>query len=61
MIICHCKVVRCSEVRECVKDGETTLSKVSRRTCAGTECGRCVSLLKKVIKKSLLDLGSIDL
>ncbi|WP_226344519.1 (2Fe-2S)-binding protein [Agilicoccus flavus] len=42
MIVCHCRVVRDSDVGRAIASGARTLAAVCGRTGAGQTCGGCV-------------------
>ncbi|WP_310963367.1 (2Fe-2S)-binding protein [Nocardioides terrisoli] len=49
MIVCHCAVVRCGDVREAADRGASTVAQVCGATGAGRDCGACVFALKRVL------------
>ena len=65
MYVCVCNAVTESAIRSAVEDGARSLRDLSFRTGCSTQCGRCVSLARKVMDEALEDLGkrptSLDL
>ncbi|WOQ18166.1 (2Fe-2S)-binding protein [Raineyella sp. W15-4] len=49
MIVCQCKVVTDRDIRAAVDRGARTMAQVCRVTGAGTECGRCVFTVRRLL------------
>lgn len=53
MIVCHCKVVSDSAIRDAVAEGARSVSAACRATGAGSGCGSCVFSVKAVVCEHL--------
>jgi bacterioferritin-associated ferredoxin len=49
MLVCACRGVSDREVREALARGASTLREVGRACGAGTDCGSCRDLLRKML------------
>ena len=49
VIVCHCEVVRCQDVRRAVDHGARTVAAVCASTGAARNCGGCVFAVKRVM------------
>lgn len=58
MIVCHCNVVRCDDVRNAVDEGARTLSQVCSATGAGRGCGACVFTLRRLLCEHQADAAA---
>lgn len=50
MIVCLCHGISDREVREHVQGGCRTVGQVGRACGAGTDCGRCVDVLRQMVR-----------
>ncbi|MGL5820742.1 MAG: (2Fe-2S)-binding protein [Sarcina sp.] len=48
-IICTCKQVKLSIIKDAIASGCTTVDEVSQKTTAGTGCGKCKGLIQEII------------
>ncbi len=55
MIVCHCEVVRCSDIRAAADRGAATVNAVCGATGAGQNCGGCVFTVKRVLCEHLAE------
>ena len=55
MYICICKAVTDTAIRRAVDDGVRTMSELSMRTGAGTQCGSCVAKACTVLDEALAE------
>lgn len=53
MIVCHCEVVRCSDIRDAADMGACTVNAVCGATGAARDCGGCVFTVKRVLCEHL--------
>ena len=53
MIVCLCHTVNEDSVRECVRNGASSVCAVQKKCEAGTDCGSCVYHLQKVVEEEL--------
>ncbi len=51
MIVCLCHAVSDREVREHVQGGCRTVGQVGRACGAGTDCGQCVGVLRRMVRE----------
>ncbi|MEZ4267444.1 MAG: (2Fe-2S)-binding protein [Myxococcota bacterium] len=51
MIVCLCHSVSDREVREHVQGGCRTVGQISRACGAGTDCGQCVDVLRRMVRE----------
>lgn len=49
MIVCHCEVVSCKDIRAAAEAGATTLSQACRATGAARSCGGCAFGVRAVL------------
>ncbi|XOV90313.1 MAG: bacterioferritin-associated ferredoxin [Pseudomonadota bacterium] len=62
MIVCVCKRVNSSQIRDAVEKGAVDVSAVSRKLGLGTGCGRCVEFAERMIDEEKRALGyAVDL
>lgn len=52
MIVCHCQAVSSKTIEQCCLDGATTVREIAEATGAGTDCGTCIDLIKKLLGES---------
>jgi len=57
MYICICHAVTDSTIRQAVHRGASSFRELSFNTGCGTQCGSCVSEVRKVMKGALTELG----
>ncbi|WP_218139224.1 nitrite reductase large subunit NirB [Propionibacterium cyclohexanicum] len=55
--VCSCNNVSAGTIRTAVVDGATDLAAVKKCTRAGTTCGSCIPLVKKILDAQLLSMG----
>jgi len=48
-IICHCKQVSYGDIRKAMVSGARTIEEIQEITGAGTECGKCIGDIKKIL------------
>lgn len=53
MIVCLCKGVSCSTIRNAVAQGATTVEEVGMACGAGTDCGGCRGCVEEIIEEEL--------
>jgi bacterioferritin-associated ferredoxin len=58
MVVCHCKAVTESQLREAVEGGACTRRQVARQCGAGTICGGCRPLIDQILGESAPDSDS---
>ncbi|WP_392467353.1 bacterioferritin-associated ferredoxin [Arsenicicoccus cauae] len=51
MIVCHCRIVRDTEILEVAAAEGPTLGAVCRSTGAGTVCGGCVPAVRSLLQR----------
>ena len=51
MILCLCEAVTERQLRDAVRGGASTVSRLARQTRAGTGCGACACDLKRVLRE----------
>lgn len=51
-IVCLCKYVNKKTINDAINDGADTFEEVSKRTCAGKECGACKKIIEDMILPS---------
>jgi bacterioferritin-associated ferredoxin len=49
VIVCHCKAVSDSSIREAVRDGARSFRQVARACDAGRKCGGCRPAIRELI------------
>jgi len=54
MILCICKNVSDTRVRQAIVDGAETLDEVGRACRAGTDCGACVDEIEDLLSAACL-------
>ncbi|MDF1565783.1 MAG: (2Fe-2S)-binding protein [Deltaproteobacteria bacterium] len=52
MIVCSCKAVTDTRIRDEVRAGARTPQEVAARLGAGTDCGSCRNLLALIVKQA---------
>lgn len=57
MYICICHAVTDSTIRKVVQSGASSISELSFKTGCGTQCGSCVSEVRKLINEVLAQEG----
>ena len=55
MIVCLCKGVSCSAVRDAIDEGARDLASVGRACGAGTDCGACHAQLDSMLRAADAD------
>ena len=60
MIICVCKRVNSSQVKQALEQGVTDVAELSEQLGLGTGCGRCVEFTKQMILKEKPGLIASD-
>ncbi|MEX0941452.1 MAG: (2Fe-2S)-binding protein [Pseudomonadales bacterium] len=53
MIVCICKSINSSQIRDAIEEGATDVHTVSRELGLGTGCGRCIDYASQMINKEL--------
>jgi len=53
VIVCHCLVVRDTDLRACALAGARTVGEVLRATGAGSACGGCSVAVRQHVKAAL--------
>jgi len=48
-IICHCKQVSYGDIRKAMLGGARTVEEIQEMTGAGTDCGNCITDIKKIL------------
>ena len=51
MIVCHCRIVRDTEILDDAAAGVPTLGAICRSTGAGTVCGGCVPAVRSLLQR----------
>lgn len=51
MYVCVCNAVTDSEVRSCMRDGARTLADLREQLSVATDCGRCASLARAMLRE----------
>jgi len=59
MLVCHCKLVRCSDIREAVHEGAQTTEDIARMCGAGTGCGGCRPLVRNLVEREKRTLSVV--
>ncbi|MEM9069771.1 MAG: (2Fe-2S)-binding protein [Myxococcota bacterium] len=60
MLVCHCKQVSCTVIRDCVQAGARSTNAVEEFCGAGTGCGGCRPLVKELVERELGSTGPLD-
>lgn len=61
-LVCRCKGVTAGAIRQCIRDGCTSLEQLQEKTGAGTGCGLCVTTLQRMLDyASLREPGPGDI
>ena len=60
MYVCNCKGVTDQDIRNAAYDGATNLRALRKCTGAASQCGKCASHAKAVLKETLEDLNCYD-
>ena len=47
MYICICEAVTDKEIQSLAESGCNSVREISKKTCAGTNCGKCVPQIRK--------------
>lgn len=55
MIVCHCRVVSCREIRRSIRDGATTRREVARACGASAVCGGCRPAVEAILREELAE------
>ena len=58
MIVCICHAVNDRKIQEAVRNGATTVAKVTQRCKAGGDCGACRRDIKQMIDDHRVVAGS---
>jgi bacterioferritin-associated ferredoxin len=59
VIVCHCKGVSDSSIREAVRDGARSFRQVAKACDAGRRCGGCRPVIRELIDdESAVDVPS---
>ncbi len=53
VLVCHCKKVHLSTIKEAISNGATTVEAIMKETKAGTGCGGCKSKLQTILDENL--------
>lgn len=53
MFVCVCKGVTDSNIKQAVAEGANSLREVRNKLGAASQCGKCASLAKDIIKQEL--------
>ncbi|WP_082177132.1 (2Fe-2S)-binding protein [Arsenicicoccus sp. oral taxon 190] len=64
MIVCHCRVVRDTDIDAVVAAGARTLGAVCQQSGAGTVCGGCVPAVRSLLhryRETRLDPTALEL
>ena len=48
MVVCHCRAVNDSTIRELLDSGALSVEEIGTRCGAGTECGACVEQVRRL-------------
>jgi bacterioferritin-associated ferredoxin len=51
MYVCICNAVTERQIRECARDGATSVADLRARLCVGNTCGKCVPHAKTVLRE----------
>lgn len=52
MFVCVCEAVTEKDIHQQVAEGFDTVREISKNTCAGTNCGKCVGKIRQSINRS---------
>jgi bacterioferritin-associated ferredoxin len=55
MIVCICNNVNDATIKSAVREGATTIASVSKKTKAGSCCGKCTCKINNVIESVLCE------
>lgn len=50
MLVCHCKAVTDTTIRNAIRGGSKTLCQIGQICRAGTECGGCHQAIEKMLR-----------
>nr|6E6R_A Chain A, Bacterioferritin-associated ferredoxin [Pseudomonas aeruginosa] len=56
MYVCLCQGVTDNQIRDAIYEGCCSYEEVREATGVGTQCGKCASLAKQVVRETLNDL-----
>lgn len=59
MIVCLCKGVSSSEIREVIGFGASSLEEIGSACGAGTDCGSCTFELEDMLKEAQADCSGV--
>ncbi len=58
MIVCHCFAVNDKTIKECIKNGANTISKIKKECLVGSDCGICLEYVRVLLKEQKKDKAS---
>ncbi|MFL0805336.1 MAG: bacterioferritin-associated ferredoxin [Agarilytica sp.] len=58
MYVCLCKGITDSQIRDAVDAGAESVREVRNELGVSTQCGRCVSHVREIVKSTLEDIPS---
>lgn len=55
MYVCLCKRITDSQIRAAVQDGASSLSELRNTLGVASQCGKCGTLTRDIVREALLD------
>ena len=60
MYVCICKAVTDTQIKQAIHDGAHSLRKIRNELGAMSQCGKCYSLTKSILKETLAEIKQYD-
>jgi len=60
MYVCLCKGITDSQIKDAVDEGATSLRAIRKELGAMSQCGKCASLTKEILKDQLAANRSVN-
>ena len=58
MYVCICQGVTDTQIRQAVREGDTTFAQVRQHLKVANQCGRCSRMVKQIINEELANSAS---